>query len=575
MTTTEGPLVGPWFNLVDEPWAAVLDTEGTYVEVSLLDVFRRADRISRLVGETPTQAFANLRLLLAVLHRAVDGPADHKHWSRIRDDWDGTVQAVEAYLAGQRERFWLAHPNQPFMQVPDLQTSKGETFGLDRIICDGLGSTAYLTTRLGAANEAISWAEAARWLVHAHAFDVSGIHTGAVGDPRVSGGKGFGIGTGWAGQFGGLQLVGETLRETLLLNLVAPAAVGLLGGPDAALPDVPVWERDPLTAAPEGWETGTYPCKEKPYRQPTGPVDLYTWPTRRIRLVGDGERVTAVINAQGDRATPHNRHDVEPLTAWRHSEPQSKAFGREVYMPLRHDPQRSLWRGLGALLPNAEMVGQAGKPARRLQPAVLTWAARLRRAELIGDQLVAVRAIGIEYGSNDSIYGELIDDELTLPVALLADPTGTLPAFAVEAASAAGRAVYALGLLAKNLALAAGGSTETDGPHDRAAEQGYAALDGPFRDWVATLRGGIDATEREADWHRTADQELNRIARSLLREAGPAALVGRVAGGRFIDAGIAERWFHRKLREVLPRAHDARDMHDTSDRPVAESEEVA
>ncbi len=572
MTTTEGPLVGPWFNLVDEPWVAVLDTEGAYTEVSLLDAFRRADQISRLVGETPTQAFANLRLLLAVLHRAVDGPADHKHWGRIRDDWDGTVQAVEAYLAGQRERFWLAHPTAPFMQVADLHTAKGEVFGLDRIICDGLGSTAYLTTRLGAANEMISWAEGARWLVHAHAFDVSGIHTGAVGDPRVSGGKGFGIGTGWAGQIGGLQLVGKSLRETLLLNLVAPSVVGLLGGPGAGRADVPVWERDPLTQAPEGWDTGVYPCKEKPYRQPTGPVDLYTWPTRRIRLVGDADQVTAVINAQGDRATPHNRHDVEPLTAWRYSEPQTKSAGHDVYMPLRHDPQRSLWRGLGALLPNAETIGQGGKPARRLQPAVLAWAARLRRAELIDDRFVAVRAVGVEYGSNDSIYGELVDDELALPVALLADDTGTLPAMAVEAASAAGRAVYALGLLAKNLSLAAGGSTETDGPHERAAEHGYAVLDLPFRAWVATLTDGVDAAEREIDWQRTVAQELNLVARTLLKEAGPAALVGRVAGGRFIDAGIAERWFHRKLREVLPRAHDT---NDTSDHPVAESEEVA
>ncbi|MHA7134699.1 type I-E CRISPR-associated protein Cse1/CasA [Oerskovia turbata] len=574
MTTTEGPLVGPWFNLVDEPWVAVLDTEGAYAELSLLDVFRRADRISRLVGETPTQAFANLRLLLAVLHRAVDGPRDHKHWGRIRDDWDGTVLAVEGYLGEQRERFWLAHPTTPFMQVPDLRTAKGETFSLDRIICDGLGSSAYLTTRLGAANEAISWAEAARWLVHAHAFDVSGIHTGAVGDPRVQGGRGYGIGTGWAGQIGGLHLVGENLRETLLLNLVAPAAVGLLGGPDAQRPDLPVWERDPQTAAPETWETGPAATKDQAYRQPTGPVDLYTWPTRRIRLVGDAQHVTAVINAQGDRATPHNRHDVEPLTAWRYSEPQTKLAGRDVYMPLRHDPTRSLWRGLGALLPNAEMVSQDGKPARRLQPAVLAWAARLRRAELIDDRLVAVRAIGIEYGSQDSIYGELVDDELTLPVALLADPTGTLPAMAVEAATVAGRGVYALGLLAKNLALAAGGSTETDGPHERAAEQGYAALDRPFRDWVATLTGGIDAAERETDWHRTVDQELKRVAGSLLRDAGPAALVGRVAGGRFIDAGIAERWFHKKLREVLPHARP-HVTKDTSDRPVAESEEVA
>ena len=57
--------------------------------------------------------------------------------------------------------------------------------------------------------ERISWAEAARWLVHVHAFDPSGIRSGAVGDPSVKGGKGYPIGPGWTGQVGVVIVEGQ------------------------------------------------------------------------------------------------------------------------------------------------------------------------------------------------------------------------------------------------------------------------------------------------------------------------------------------------------------------------------
>ncbi|NYN06610.1 type I-E CRISPR-associated protein Cse1/CasA, partial [Salmonella enterica subsp. enterica serovar Typhimurium] len=64
----------------------------------------------------------------------------------------------------------------------------------------------------------LSFAEAARWLVHTQAYDYSGIKPGVEGDPRVKGGKGYPIGTGWSGMTGGTVIRGTTLLETLLLN---------------------------------------------------------------------------------------------------------------------------------------------------------------------------------------------------------------------------------------------------------------------------------------------------------------------------------------------------------------------
>ncbi|WP_179951103.1 type I-E CRISPR-associated protein Cse1/CasA [Xylanimonas oleitrophica] len=537
----------PFFNLVDEGWVPVLDTAGRSREVSLREAFHQADEIVTLTGELPTQSVALLRLLLAVLHRATDGPRQVGHWADVRDDWGGTLEAVDGYLDHFHDRFWLQHPEQPFMQVPDLRTAKDEVFGLSRIVCDGPGTSTFLTTRVGADLDTATWPEAARWLLHAHAYDVSGIHSGGVGDPRVKGGKGYGIGTGWAGQIGAIHLVGETLRDTLLLNLLAPDAVGMQIDVDA---DLPVWERAPLTVLPEGWHPDD--DSGRSYRQPTGPVDLYTWPTRRIRLFGTRERATGVINAQGDRATPQNRFTVESMTAWRYSEPQTKAAGQVTYMPLKHDAARSFWRGLEALLPHTSRPVKPGGPDRRRPPALAAWVAELRTDGHLDDRLLRWRAVGIEYGSNESVFDEIVADEIVLPVALLADRV--LAQEAVDAVDAAEKAVYALGSLAQNVALAAGGSPESDGPREQVSVRAYAALDQEFRRWVPTLTASADAAERRASWHRTVLRLVSSLADEVVDAAGPAALVGRTSGGQFRDAGLALHWFRKRVREVLPHA---------------------
>ena len=57
------------FNLLDESWlSVVLDETGTTKEVSLREVFKNAHLYKDLAGDTKTQDFAVLRVLLAVLH---------------------------------------------------------------------------------------------------------------------------------------------------------------------------------------------------------------------------------------------------------------------------------------------------------------------------------------------------------------------------------------------------------------------------------------------------------------------------------------------------------------------------
>jgi CRISPR system Cascade subunit CasA len=248
------------------------------------------------------------------------------------------------------------------------------------------------------------------------------------------------------------------------------------------------------------------------------------------------------------------------MTTWRFSEPQTKKLGPDTYMPRQHDPGRALWRGLKSLLTAVEAPRTtAGKPARWLAPGVVRW------AEVIAPWLhgrgldqIRVRAVGLVYGSNNSVVDEMIDDRLELPVALLEDDTGQLKQLAVDVVDATETAVGALRDLSARLAQAAGADSQTlDGPRARAGEHAYAELDGPFRRWLASLSQDEPPEVAAGRWRVESRQILYCVGSELVDAAGPAAWVGRPVknlGGRqaLLDAGLAWRWFGAALDRVLP-----------------------
>jgi CRISPR system Cascade subunit CasA len=527
------------FDLLDEPWITCLTTDGGTVDVSLLDLFRRATELREIVGDLPTQGFALLRLALAVLHRAVDGPPDERAWHALWRADAPPLDRIEAHLRDHADRFDLFHPETPFLQVAGMRTAKGGFFGLERLIADVPNGHPYFTTRIGRGLEQITPAEAARWLVHAQAFDVSGIKSGIVGDEgRIKGGKVYPLGTSWAGNLGGLYVEGRTVWETLLLNLIPTDQPDLVRSSHR---DRASWEDDPPgpTTSPD--------VAQRPY----GPVDLYTWPSRRILLQGDPGGVTGVVVGYGDPLTPQNRHRLEPLTAWRRSTPQEKKLGLKlVYMPKEHDPARALWRGLDAVLPAAAPRGKADDGADYLTAGVVEWVGQA----LDGDWPVTLRAVGMVYGTQSAVVADVVDDRLLVRLDLIGPGGAAAQQLVVAAVEATEDAVFALRNLASNLVGAAGGTDArlTDGARARASEQAYAALDQPFRRWLSTLGPDTDIEAARGAWHREAARVIHRIGDSLVDGTGPDAWVGREVRGRRVTAPEADGWFRSAVARALP-----------------------
>ncbi|WP_267911046.1 type I-E CRISPR-associated protein Cse1/CasA [Corynebacterium macginleyi] len=202
-------------------------------------------------------------------------------------------QVVLDYLDAFKDRFDLLSDTIPFMQVADLHSQKNETRPISYIVPEAADE--HFTMRTAEGRRAIPLDEAARWLLHLQAYDYSGIKTGAVGDPRVKGGRGYPIGTGWTGRTGGTLVLGtEGLLETLLLNTPMTAVMTKQGTNPIEL-DKPVWEREPDTAAQRRGSD------DKLGAVPQGAADLATWQARRVRLVTEKGQVTRVLVANGDR----------------------------------------------------------------------------------------------------------------------------------------------------------------------------------------------------------------------------------------------------------------------------------
>lgn len=543
----------PEYNLLDEPWIPVRLLDGTIADVGLLELLRRTTEIADLACELPTQSIAIQRLVLAIAYR-VAPPRDARDWVRQWDEGAPTEQMIE-YLERWRDRFYLFGGRFPFMQVADLRTAKDAVSGLEKLIADVPNGEQFFTTRHGRALACIPPSEAARWLVHAQAYDPSGIRSGAVGDSQVKGGKGYPIGPSWCGHLGLVWLKGKDLDETLVLNLVPADAAQLRGVESSTEWGACSWEVSEAESAVRG---------DYSLLDPSGtPRDisiprLLTWHSRRVRLVGNREGVTGVVLAQGDKLAPQQMHRYEPQSLWRYSTPQSKKFKQDVYMPRKYEAGRALWRNLPGTLPTVTTVQGVDKQPKQefLPSATLSFHYQLDNAliETAYPKVMRIQAVGVTYGPQEATFEDIYSDELTLSVAVMRVEHEDLSAEIDRQVRLTEEIARHVGNLAANLVRAAGesGDGAGDGARDRAKELFFSAVDTDFRTWLTQVDGRESARDAGRRWERSLRQHALDIQAELVRGASSSAIIGRDTGRGYMNVGIAENYFRAALNKHLP-----------------------
>lgn len=550
------------FSLIDDPWILVVDTDGNQRTVGIREIFAGEVKVASLQGESPAQNYAIVRLLLAIFWRAHSRESkvdpgktfNFAAWfQRLRAQLqrDGRDDAVLDYLEHYRDRFELLDSPTPFMQVADLSVPSGELKHVTTIVPEAQED--YFTMRAGKARDSLSYAEAARWLVYAQAYDYSGIKSGAVGDSRVKGGKGYPIGTGWTGMTGGVLVVGENLLDTLILNTCSSALT---------IPqDKPVWERQP-----DGPDTREK-VGENAY--PQGPSDLLTWQSRRIRLHSEGNLVTGVILSNGDKIPDAGANVFgDPMTPYRYSTNKSKK-NMDIYYPATFSPQRTVWRALDALIVAETDGGFNGKVKAPKRPQNLDNLANLSQYIDGIPSVLNVDLVAVEYGPQSSSVASTYAAQMGMPLVLLLEQSGQLRQAVRDAASVTSEAAISLGRFAANLLVAAGKEYEfTPAPTD----QVLAELEPLFNAWLQNLAnfvseivsGNGDDTENDIvrlvqDWQSKVREIIVSQALILLRGAGPKAMVGKIVTDsngegtkKVVSAGTYYQKLQRYLDQVLP-----------------------
>lgn len=373
----------PRFNLLDEPWLPVRFADGRVRDVGLLELFERAGEIGALAETAPPSLIAEYRLLLAITHRALTwahGPwkdKDRARWYRESLPQD----ALRDYLQHWRDRFWLFHPEQPFMQVAALATA-AETaelrFHCSTVTIDQLYGSAMFDHGVFSKTPRQP-AVVLRDLLGFFQFVPGGFFPGK--KLKSSDKAGPLVNTA------AVLPLGRSLRETLCLALHPSTA--------AAADDLPSWERAPATIAQLQAEPALA----------SGPNDRYSRLSRSVLLLPSASGEVEAVQMAAGLALGDDPNAPDPMASYR--------AGKDMFVRVTFTEGKAFWRELPALVPDAE--GKACQPA-----AVLGWAANLHPylGALPVEQPLLIAGLA-------SDQGKLLRwrcEQIALPVALLADP---------------------------------------------------------------------------------------------------------------------------------------------------------
>ncbi|GHH66130.1 CRISPR-associated protein CasA/Cse1 [Streptosporangium violaceochromogenes] len=537
------------YDLIDSPWLLVGPRGGGKPrKSSLREALLCAHEFDSLVVDLPTHAPALLRqVLLPVVLDALGAPRDRAEWARRFDAGrftDEERDGLSAYLEKHRSRFDLFDKNAPFAQAAGLHTAKNETKGAALLVATAASgnNVPLFAARTEGDPLPLTPAQAVRWLLHTHCWDTAAIKSGAAGDPQAKAGKTTGNPTGPLGALGVVVPVGRSLYETLLLNLPAtsqPAA------------DRPHWRRPP--AGPE-WES----------RAATGLLDLWTWQSRRVRLIpeetDDGTRVSRVVLCAGDRLP--ELPEWEPHTAWAFQKAPKSPTGT-IRRPRRHVQGKAAWRGLDALLASARENDEGVFETSVLLDQL---AAVQAEGRLDYGYPLRVETVGVAYGNQSAVVEDILFDAIPLPVAALCareDTSTTL----LQVAEQAEELARAVNNLSADLRRAAGTDPIPWDKGQRPGEFVLHALDPLVRRFltgVRTTAGDPEKLERgRAAWEKAARDRTWDVAEKVLATATHGEFGGRAVekNGREFTYRLAtaEQNFRRQINAILPRCAETAD----------------
>jgi len=467
------------FNLLEEKWLpCVMRKDNALRDLSLREVLLDAPNVLEMVGDSPPVTIALHRLLLAILHRALNAPQTADEWNDIRQIENFDTTKLEKYFTEWQTRFDLFDAKHPFYQTASVADyiKKGEITTL----FFHSGST--LFEHSIKQNVSLPASSIARLLIGFQSFDVGGLKTyvniadkSANASPLI--------------QSAVMLVKGVNLFETLMLNLHWYNSEDEVPFPFSRAKDMPAWERNEETRADE--------------RLPDGYVDLLTWQSRTILLQPEtGEENSIVVkNAVVMKGFQFPkgflRNDKETMIAFR--APKDK---KEGFFPVGFSESRALWRNSLSLLQTID-----GTQSR---PKMLDWLDYLVHQEY----LKRTDALPIEFYGLAADKAKLLfwqKESFYLPLAYLDD------AELLEILRNAVEFAEQIGFVLKSGVRKLAEELETDAANFQAMPMYWSTLELAFQNLLSNLPN--DTTAAMSDWCKfvldTARDAFRRTADSL------------------------------------------------------------
>ena len=512
------------FNLIEEPWIRVLDKDCRIKEVGIREALLNAHEFVELSGETKTQDFAILRLLLAAMYTIfyrydIDGneidlrenkDTVESSWKKVWADKRIPPEPVEKYLAKWHDRFWLFDDVQPFYQTKAVEGKTKKTISSAKMIGTLFESENKIRLFADRKEEGrvLSYPEAARWLMHLNCFDdIAAKHP----TPKRS----------WVGQLGLIALKGKSLFETIMLNFYADLDVN-----NNIFDECPSWEQD------------NYNIEfNRLINVPRNQAALLSLMSRRVLLCRrDDNKIEDYYLAGGDYFEDLEVFQ-EQMTLWAAYQESKKKDAPYKYRPRRHDPSRKIWQEFSSIV--GFNVNEVDTEKLR-RPGVINRLNQLYDDKILGRSYIAkVVTAAVIYDYKQLMTLPVIDvisDSLNFHTQILENETWYERI--IEEVEKCDKAAYYVSSLYKNVQIASGrkdkdGKTNLSGEID-AKMRFYDSIDEPFRLWLENLRADEDLAQDDERADRCMDEiekTLRDIAfdfgNSIAGQVGLNAILGR------------------------------------------------
>lgn len=356
--------------MIDKPWIPCKFLDGKARLVSLQELFGNAGKIEDLNSDNPLVNGSLYRLLIAIIHRTINGPRDATAWMYLweNDEFPSDIlESINSYLKKWHERFFVFHEQYPFYQTPNLKQRNKTTIA---ILAPQLASGANRTLfdhSFDNEPKPVSIDQAMRWTIAIQNFILGGTTTPYDSLDGIRSSK-----YAKAGQLSQAALVilkSNTLYKTLLLNLLqydSEKNIPCIFSGD----DKPVWERDKKTLPQE--------------RIPKGLVDWYTYQSRAIKLISPNEKdelIREAIVMVGEKLPDREQHRkyFETMVAFR------KDSGSDPFPAVRFSEEKSIWRDLNVLLQLIEGT---------YRPKTLSWISDLMFDGYLKEDYIPLELLG-------------------------------------------------------------------------------------------------------------------------------------------------------------------------------------